>query len=84
MVADQRKFNDCKPQDVIRLFSSLHDFEIDEGGKHTKVTHVKSGKTTTVPRHARVNPHIVRDIVNKYVIRDLGYDRQRVLTLLDC
>jgi predicted RNA binding protein YcfA (HicA-like mRNA interferase family) len=76
------KLNNCSPGDFLKLFKKLGGFSISEGGKHTKVTHIASGKATIIPRHSRVDPHISRSIMNKYLVRDLKYDADEIYRIL--
>lgn len=72
------KLTNCTPDDLIAMFRRLGGFSIKEGGKHTRITHILSGKATIIARHSRVDPHIARSIINHYLIADLGYDREKI------
>ena len=78
------KLTNCTPNDLITLFRRLGGFSVNEGSKHTKVTHAASGKATIIARHSRVDPYIAKSIVNHFLIRDLGYDKNVVYKNLKC
>lgn len=78
------KFNNCSPDDVFRLFRKLGGFYVKEGGKHTKVTHIESGKATLIPRAKKVNRHLLNDVIDKYLIEELGYKREDITKNLTC
>ena len=78
------KLINCKPSDLITMFRRLGGFSFHEGSKHTKVTHIATGKATIIARHSRVDPYIAKSIVNDFAIRDLGYEKDEVYRNLDC
>jgi hypothetical protein len=78
------KLTNCTPDDLVALFRRLGGFSIKEGGKHTKITHIKTGKATIIARHSRVDPNIAKSIIYGFIIRDLGYDTEKVYTNLKC
>ena len=78
------KLTNCTPLDLVTLFRRLGGFSIKEGGKHTKITHIKTGKVTIIARHSRVDPNIAKSIVFGFIIRDLKYDADKVYASLKC
>ena len=76
------KLTNCTPYDLISMFRRLGGFSINEGGKHTKITHLSTGKVTIIARHSRVDPYIAKSIVNNFAIRELGYSEKDVLKCL--
>ena len=84
MGGERRILKDCAPGAVLSMFDRLGGFVTKEGAKHTKVTHVATGKATTIPRHKRVNGHLLRDVIEDYLIRDLGFDEDTVYAALKC
>ncbi|OHA24563.1 MAG: hypothetical protein A3B11_00190 [Candidatus Taylorbacteria bacterium RIFCSPLOWO2_01_FULL_44_26] len=67
------KLTNFTPDDVLAMFMRLGGFKISQGSKHIKVTHTTSGKATTIPRHSRVDPYILRSIINHFIVKELGY-----------
>ncbi len=78
------KLASCSPNDVLRALKKIGGFNILEGNKHIKVVHIKTGKPSTIPRHEKVNRHLLRDFVDNYLIRDLGYSEETVYAHLWC
>ena len=72
------KLTNCTPNEFIAMFRRLGGFSINEGGKHTKITHILSGKATIIARHSRIDPNIARSIVNNYLVRDLKYTKKDI------
>ena len=74
----QLKLTNCTPYDLIAMFRRLGGFSIKEGGKHTKITHISSGKATIIARHSRVDPNIARSIINNFLVKGLKYSKDDV------
>ena len=72
------KLTNCTPDDFIAMFRRLGGFSIKEGGKHTKITHILSGRATIIARHSRIDPNIARAIVNNYLVRDLKCSKDEI------
>jgi len=78
------KINNCTPGNVLSMFARLGGFETKECRRHTKVTHIKTRKATTIPRHQRVNKHLLRDVIKKYLVQTLGFDEEEIYNNLNC
>ena len=81
---DRPKLLNCSPHDVFRALKKLGDFEIIEGGKHTKILHRPSGKKSTIPRHSPVDRNLLRDFVEDYLVKELGYSEGEIYKHLRC
>jgi len=80
----RRKINNCTSANVLSMFDRLGGFSTKECRRHTKVTHDKTGSATTVPRHSRINQHLLRDIIEAYLVAKLGFDEEEVYKNLKC
>ena len=80
----RRKINNCTPANVLSRFDRLGGFSTKEGGRHTKVTHDRTGYATLVPRHPRINRDLLRDIIEDYLVAKLGFDEEEVYKNLKC
>jgi len=79
------KLANCKPNDVFSALKKIGEFETFEGAKHIKVTHKKTGKSSTIPRHASaINRHLMKGFVDDYLVRDLGYTKEQIYKYLWC
>ena len=52
-------------RELINIASSC-EFIIFEGGKHTKVKTKKGQFITTIPRHHKLNSHLVKGILKRF------------------
>lgn len=84
MAKKPKKINDCTPENVVSMFNRLGGFSVVEGRKHIKVKHDTTGMATMIPRKKRVNPHLLRDIIEDFLVRDLGFDEEAVYKKLKC
>lgn len=83
-MADKPKLASCSPDDVFKALKKLGGFTFYEGGKHTKIIHIKTGKTATIPRHSIVDRNLLRDFVEDFLVRDLGYSEEEIFKHLWC
>ena len=81
---DRPKLAACSPDEVFRALKKIGGFELKEGAKHTKVIHVATGKTSTIPRHAIVNKHLLRDFVGEFLVKDVGLKEEEIYKHLWC
>lgn len=81
---DKPKLADCSPQDVFKALKKLKGFKFIAGAKHTKVIHTKTRKASTIPRHNPINRNLLRDFVENYLIKELGYSENDVYSYLWC
>ena len=81
---DKPKLASCTPDDVFRALKKLGGFKFKNGAKHTKVIHIASSKTSTIPRQARVNRHLLRDFVEDYLVKDVGLKEDDIYKHLWC
>jgi len=82
-MADEPKLTSCTPKDVQKAVKKLGGFEIIEGARHTKMKH-SSGHCSTIPRHPKVNKHLLRDFVDKFLIDQLGFTKEIIFKHLWC
>ena len=80
----RRKINNCTPANVLSMFDRLGGFSTKEGRRHIKVRHDSTGHATLVPRKPRVNQHLLRDIIEDYLVAKLGFDEEEVYKNLKC
>ncbi len=78
------KLTSCTPDDVFKALRKIGGFTFYEGAKHTKVTHIETGRSSTIPRHTIVNRHLMKDFVEDYLIRDLGIKKENIFKYLWC
>lgn len=82
---DRPKLANCAPQDIIKALKKLGGFSLDEGAaKHISVKHIATGKKSTIPRAKPVNKHLLKDFVEDYLIRELGYSEKDIFKHLWC
>ncbi len=82
---DRPKLVNCTPQDVIKTLKKLGGFFVDEAAsKHIIVKHIASGKKSTIPRERPVNKHLLRDFIEDYLVKDLGYSEEEIYKHLWC
>jgi hypothetical protein len=81
---DTPKLASCTPQDVFKAINKLGGFEIKEGAKHTKVIHIASKKSSTIPRHGIVNKNLLKGFVNDFLVKELGYSEKEIYKYLWC
>jgi predicted RNA binding protein YcfA (HicA-like mRNA interferase family) len=82
---DIPKLANCMPQDVIKALKKLGGFSVDEAGsKHIIVKHTASGKKSTIPREKPVNKNLLRDFVEDYLVKELGYLEKDIYKHLWC
>ena len=84
VVSERRRINNCTPGNVFSMFDRLGGFKTKECRRHTKVTHITTGKATLIPRHTRVDEHLLRDVIEDYLVRDLHFDENLVYGCLKC
>jgi hypothetical protein len=77
------KLANCSPDDVVKTLKKLGGFLIKES-KHIKIEHIKSGKCSTIPRGNPVNRNLLRDFVEDYLVKDLGYSEKEIYKHLWC
>ncbi|MCR4311187.1 MAG: type II toxin-antitoxin system HicA family toxin [Candidatus Taylorbacteria bacterium] len=81
---ERPKLTSCSPSDVVRALRKLGGFIVKEGAKHIKVIHIGTGKSSTIPRHAKVNRYLLRDFVDDYLVRDVGLNEKEIYKHLWC
>lgn len=78
------KLVNCTPSDVFRALKKLGAFEIIEDGKHSKIVHITSGRKSTIPRHSVVNRNLLKDFIEDFLVKQLGYTEDRIYEYLWC
>ncbi|MDP3770422.1 MAG: hypothetical protein Q8R40_05820 [bacterium] len=78
------KLANCTPSDVFRALKKLGAFEIIEDGKHSKIVDIGSGRKSTIPRHNVVNRNLLKDFVEDFLVKQLGYTEKQVYKYLWC
>lgn len=81
---DKPKLAACSPQDVFKAIRKLGGFTFKEGAKHTKVIHTVSGKASTIPRHGTVDRNLLKDFVEEFLVKELGYSEKEIYKHLWC
>ena len=81
---DKPKLVNCAPQDIIKTLKKLGGFSLDEGAKHIIIIHISSGKKSTIPRAKPVNKHLLKDFVEDYLVKELGYLEEDIFKHLWC
>ena len=75
----------CTPDEVVKALEKLGGFRIkSEGGPHIKVTHIASGKFSTIPRHSPINKHLLRDFIEKFLVAEIGLHENDIYKYLWC
>ncbi len=78
------KLSNCSPRDVFKTLNKLGGFEIIDGAKHTIIQHTVSRKKSTIPRHNPINRNLLKDFVEEYLIKEIGYSEEEVYKYLWC
>lgn len=78
------KLNSCKPSDVFKALNKIGGFTVFEGGKHTKVRHIISEITSTIPRTQIINRNLMKDFVEDFLVRDIGLTKEEIFKYLWC
>lgn len=78
------KLANCSSKDVIRTLKKLGDFLILEGTKHIKVIHKPTNKGSTLPRNSPINRHLLKDFVEDYLVKELGFLEEEIYKYLHC
>ena len=79
------KLANCKPNDVFSALNKIGGFRIVfESAKHTKIVHIKSGKSSTIPRHSCINRHLMKGFVDDYLVKELGLTKEEIYRYLWC
>ncbi len=81
---DIPKLANCTPQDVIKALKKLGGFFVDEGSKHIVIIHKLSSKKSTIPRTKPVNRNLLKDFVEDYLKKELGYLEKDIYKHLLC
>ncbi len=80
-----KSFKNCSPRNVFVMFNKLGGFKIKECAKHTKVTHLESGKATTIPRAKKIDRYLLeQNVIQGFLIDDLGFSWEDIFNTLDC
>ena len=78
------KLANCSYEDVIRALKKIGHFLIKKVGKHSRVTHKPTNKPSTLPRSSPIDRHLLRDFVEDYLIKELGYSEKVIYQYLWC
>ena len=78
------KLANCTPNDVIKALKKLGGFSVEEGARHIIIIHTASGKKSTIPRAKPVNRNLLKDFVEDYLIKELGYSEKGIFKHLWC
>ncbi|MFA6463737.1 MAG: type II toxin-antitoxin system HicA family toxin [Candidatus Paceibacterota bacterium] len=81
---DKPKLASCSPDDVFKALRKLGGFIFKQGAKHTKVIHTETGKSSTIPRHGKVNRNLLKDFVEEFLVKELGYLEKDIYKHLWC
>lgn len=72
------------PDDVIKTLKKLGGFFVNEGAKHIIILHTVSGKKSTIPRTKPVNRNLLKDFIEDYLVKELGYSEKNIFKYLWC
>lgn len=78
------KLANCSPNDVVRALNKLGAFTIKEGTNHIRITHIETNRASTIPRHNPVDRNLLKDFVEDYLIKELGYSEEEIYKYLWC
>ena len=80
------KLANCSPQDVFKALKKLGGFVFSEGRKHVRITHIETGKKSTIPRKHKkpLNKHLLKDFVEDWLVKELGYSEDDIYKHLKC
>ena len=82
---DKPKLAACTPEDVFSAIRKLGGFEIRfESAKHTKLIHLATSQTFTIPRHSPINKHLLRDFVEKFLVGVCHLEEKEIYKHLWC
>ena len=83
-MSNKPKLANCSPNDITKALKKLGDFKISEGSNHTKVKHISTDKSSTIPRHNPVNKYLLKTFVKDYLVKELGYTEKEIYKFLWC
>jgi len=78
------KLVNCSSKDVRHALKKLGEFFITEGTKHIKITHKPTNKNSTLPRSSPINKHLMKDFVEDYLVKEIGYSEEEIYKYLWC
>lgn len=78
------KLSACTPQDVFSALKKLGGFAFFEGGSHTKVTHIDTGRSSTIPRHGIVKRYLLKSFIDDFLVKECGIDTNELFKHLWC
>ena len=77
------KLVNCTPNDVIRALKKLGGFSVGESKLYI-IKHIASGKKSTIPREKPINRNLLKDFVDDYLVKELGYSEEDIYKYLWC
>ena len=77
------KLVNCTPNDVIKTLKKLGGFFVNES-KHIIIIHKATGKKSTIPRTKPVNRNLLKDFIEDYLVKELGYSEEDIYKHLWC
>ena len=77
------KLANCTPDDIIKALKKLGGFSINES-KHIIIIHIKTGKKSTIPRAKPVNRNLLKDFIEDYLMKELGFSDKDIYKYLWC
>ncbi len=79
------KLANCSPNDVFRALRKIGGLIINTtSAKHVTVTHIQTGKKSTIPRSNPVNRHLLKDFIDEFLVKELGYTEEEIYKHLWC
>ena len=78
------KLTNCSSKQVIRALKKLGGFLIMEGAKHIKIIHKPTNKSSTLPRSSPINRYLLKDFVEDYLVKEIGYSEKEIYKYLWC
>jgi len=80
---DRPKLTNCSPEDIIKTLKKLGGFSVGES-KHYIIKHNATGKKSTIPRKKPINRNLLKDFIDDYLIKELGYSEKDIFKHLWC
>ena len=78
------KLTNCSPDDVFGALKKIGGFATHPGAKHDVIIHIQTGKKSTIPRNNPINRYLLKDFIEEYLIKELGYSEVDIYEHLWC
>lgn len=78
------KLANCSPKEVMRALKKMGEFFFREGKKHIIIIHESTNEQSALPRHSPINRYIMKDFVEDYLVKTIGYSEEEIYEFLWC